>query len=303
MVLLNGYNVFGFKIISFLAGFINLGTSQNRQIANFQYVAPLMAYFDPSLDSSSSVHHLDSGNDFIVQWSDVVLHDNPQAGRFTFQCMLNKTGEIIFSYHKIAIPVTNISRAEHTVNIGISDAYYVDKLRHYYGIWQIFRTFYTYDAVNINQSRVINNTVIILRPKKNCIMARTCEDCMDIRSNTEFHCTWCNTLKRCSDGFDRHRSEWLTADCNSSGVFQQEKCFIQDKQQEDEPTPGLAPWLIAVICVCAVVVFGALAWLVYAFAHPNSKSGVCLQHCPGRCRRKSSESGPINPYVFNKVLF
>lgn len=28
----------------------------------------------------------------------------------------------------------NISRAEHTVNIGISDAYYVDKLRHYYGI-------------------------------------------------------------------------------------------------------------------------------------------------------------------------
>ena len=45
----------------FLAGFINLGTSQNRQIANFQYVAPLMAYFDPSLDDSSSVHHLDNG--------------------------------------------------------------------------------------------------------------------------------------------------------------------------------------------------------------------------------------------------
>ena len=59
------------KIISFLAGFINLGTSQNRQIANFQYVAPLMAYFDPSLDSSSSVHHLDSGGHFVcLLWRD-----------------------------------------------------------------------------------------------------------------------------------------------------------------------------------------------------------------------------------------
>ena len=33
---------------------------------------------------------------------------------------------------------------------------------------------------------------------------------------------------RCSDGFDRHRSEWLTAGCNSSGVFQVRfQCMIQ----------------------------------------------------------------------------
>lgn len=138
-------------------------------------------------------------------------------------------------------------------------------------------------------------------------MARTCEDCMEIRSNTEFHCTWCNKLKRCSDGFDRHRSEWLTAGCNTSGIVQSEKCVIQDKQQEDESSPGLAPWFIAVICLCAVVVFGALAWLVYAFAHPTSRSGLCLQHCTGRCCRKCTaknpEPGPTNSYVFNKVLF
>ena len=30
--------------------------------------------------------------------------------------------------------MANISSVEHSVNIGISDAYYVDKLRHYYGI-------------------------------------------------------------------------------------------------------------------------------------------------------------------------
>jgi len=38
---------------------------------------------------------------------------------------------------------------------------------------QIFRTFYTYDAVNINQSRVVNNTVIILHPKKSEFVFKT----------------------------------------------------------------------------------------------------------------------------------
>lgn len=38
---------------------------------------------------------------------------------------------------------------------------------------QIFRTFYAYDAVNINQSLVVNNTVIILRPKKSEFVYKT----------------------------------------------------------------------------------------------------------------------------------
>lgn len=67
------------------------------------------------------------GQKFIVQWSNILLHENPQgksvmlwkkntklikglysfhvclisAGGFTFQCTLNKTGEIVFSYHQV----------------------------------------------------------------------------------------------------------------------------------------------------------------------------------------------------------
>ena len=66
-LLLNNFLVL--KSSLFLAGFINLGASQNRQIANFQYVAPLMAYFDPSLDDSSSVHHLDNGKPHCEQYT------------------------------------------------------------------------------------------------------------------------------------------------------------------------------------------------------------------------------------------
>ena len=36
-----------------------------------------------------------------------------------------------FFHHQIPIAVANISSVEHSVNIGILDAYYVDKLRHY----------------------------------------------------------------------------------------------------------------------------------------------------------------------------
>ncbi|XP_068742952.1 plexin domain-containing protein 1-like isoform X4 [Montipora capricornis] len=283
-------------------GFINLGISKSRQVAKFQYVAPLMAHFNPSLNITSTVHHFTDGNEFIIQWSNVILDNDPEARTFTFQCVLNKTGEIKFIYHKIPFPVHNISVEGHPVAIGISDAYYVDTLKHYYGIWQLFRTFYTYDAVHINQSWVINNAAVIFRPKASCITAGTCEECAKRRESTEFNCTWCQKINRCSDGFDRHRPEWLSSGCISSGKYQVERCFSQESQIVSEGKQDLEPWMIAVICAGAVLLFACIAWLVYAFTHPNSRSGLCLiQH-----GRKNSENyddiGPTNSSVFNKVL-
>lgn len=291
-------------------GFINLGASTKRQIANFQFVAPLMAFFNPSLNDTSTVHYFGDGQKFIVQWSNIPLHENPQAGGFTFQCTLNKTGEIVFSYHQIPIPVRNISNASHAVNMGISDAYYVDTLRHYYGIWQIFRTFYTYDAVHINQSWAVDNAVVILRPKPNCITAKTCEECIERRNSTEFHCNWCQSLERCSDGFDRHRQKWLSSGCNKSEIFEVDKCGSSNDQLQitaKDSSGPLTPWIIAVICLGAIALLISGAWLIYAFTHPNSTSGLWLrQHGPGRvCRKrkeKNQDSGPTNPSVFNKIL-
>ena len=45
----------------FVLGFINLGASIKRQIANFQFVAPLMAFFNPSLNDTSTVHYFGDG--------------------------------------------------------------------------------------------------------------------------------------------------------------------------------------------------------------------------------------------------
>ncbi|XP_068742959.1 plexin domain-containing protein 1-like isoform X5 [Montipora capricornis] len=257
-------------------GFINLGISKSRQVAKFQYVAPLMAHFNPSLNITSTVHHFTDGNEFIIQWSNVILDNDPEAGSFTFQCVLNKTGEIKFIYHKIPFPVHNISVEGHPVAIGISDAYYVDTLKHYYGIWQLFRTFYTYDAVHINQSWVMNNAAVIFRPKASCITAGTCGECARRRESTEFNCTWCQKINRCSDGFDRHRPEWLSSGCISSVTYQVERCFSHGSQIVSEGKQDMEPWMIAVICAGAALLFACIAWLVYAFTHPNSRSGLCL---------------------------
>ena len=47
-------------------------------------------------------------------------------GEYTFQVILNKFGVIIFNYKKI--PTTNISNINHTVKIGLSDAYIYYKI-------------------------------------------------------------------------------------------------------------------------------------------------------------------------------
>ncbi|XP_015778697.1 PREDICTED: uncharacterized protein LOC107356608 [Acropora digitifera] len=277
--------------------------SKSRQLAEFQYVAPLMAHFNPSLNTKSSVHHFTDGTEFVVQWSDVIVDSHPEAGGFTFQCVLNKTGEIKFFYHKIPFPVQNISDEVHPVTIGISDAYYVDKLTHYYGIWRLFRTFYTYNALQINQSWPGNNTAVIFRPKPSCITARSCEECSERRESTAFNCFWCHKLTRCSDGFDRHRPEWLSSGCNATGIHQVGKCFSQETRVEAKEKEGLAPWIIAVICAFAVVLFVFFAWLLYAFTHPNSRSGLCLIQL---CKKKAENVDyidPTNSSVFNKVLF
>ena len=37
-----------------------MGTSKSR-VANVQFIAPLMAYFNPSLNDTSTVHHFSDG--------------------------------------------------------------------------------------------------------------------------------------------------------------------------------------------------------------------------------------------------
>ncbi|XP_043109931.1 plexin domain-containing protein 1 isoform X1 [Puntigrus tetrazona] len=192
-------------------GFIFTGEITHRMLTATQYIAPLMANFDPSFSKNSTVKYLDNGDIFVVQWDKVRLKDRETEGAFTFQTVLCHNGTIVFSYKDVPLPVEKINSTEHPVKVGLSDAFmgllsspqYPDAKR---------RTIYEYHRVEIDTTKIVNTSAFEFTPLPTCLQHNTCEQC--IQSNLTSGCGWCNTLRRCSNGIDRYRQEWLDYSCS-----------------------------------------------------------------------------------------
>ncbi|KAF6132146.1 plexin domain containing 2 [Phyllostomus discolor] len=83
-------------------GFIYTGEVVHRMLTATQYIAPLMANFDPSVSRNSTVRYFDNGTALVVQWDHVHLQDNYNLGSFTFQATLLIDGRIIFGYKEVS---------------------------------------------------------------------------------------------------------------------------------------------------------------------------------------------------------
>ncbi|KAK5881559.1 hypothetical protein CesoFtcFv8_022342 [Champsocephalus esox] len=198
------------QIIIATGGFIFMGDITHRMLTATQYIAPLMANFDPSYAKNSTVRYSDNGNVFVVQWDSVSLKDREAEGPFTFQAVLNKNGTIVFNYRDIPIPVEKMNSTEHPVKVGLSDAFMalppplqVSEAQR--------RTIYEYHRVEMNITKIIGRSAFEFTPLPTCLQHTSCDLC--ITSNMTTGCGWCNTLQRCSDGIDRHRQEWLDYNC------------------------------------------------------------------------------------------
>lgn len=69
------------------SGFIYTGDVVHRMLTATQYIAPLMANFDPSLSRNSTVIYSDNGNSTSI----LVLHDCVTLV-YSFLCTTNKCG-------------------------------------------------------------------------------------------------------------------------------------------------------------------------------------------------------------------
>uniref|UniRef100_A0A4W3HCV8 Plexin domain containing 2b n=1 Tax=Callorhinchus milii TaxID=7868 RepID=A0A4W3HCV8_CALMI len=191
-------------------GFIYTGEVVHRMLTATQYIAPLMANFDPSVSRNSTVRYFDNGTTLVVQWDNVHLQDTYDLGSFTFQAILHSDGRIVFSYKEIPVSVMQISSANHPVKVGLSDAFVV-----VHRIQQIpnvrRRTIYEYHRVELSMSKVTNMSAFEMFPLPTCLQYRSCATC--INTEITFNCTWCNKLQRCSSGFDRHRQDWVDNGC------------------------------------------------------------------------------------------
>ncbi|XP_068196936.1 plexin domain-containing protein 2-like isoform X2 [Antennarius striatus] len=191
-------------------GFIYTGDVIHRMLTATQYIAPLMADFDPSLSQNSTVFYFDNGTALVVQWNQIYLQENTSLGPFTFQTILHSDGRIVFIYKEIPININNISDENHPVKVGISDAFGV-----LHEIEQIpnvrRRTIYEYHKVDLVKTKISNSTAVEILPMPTCLQFSSCGPC--VTSQIGFNCSWCSRFQRCSSGFDRYRQDWVDLGC------------------------------------------------------------------------------------------
>uniref|UniRef100_A0A7N5JJA5 Plexin domain containing 1 n=1 Tax=Ailuropoda melanoleuca TaxID=9646 RepID=A0A7N5JJA5_AILME len=159
-------------------GFIFMGDTIHRMLTATQYVAPLMANFNPGYSENSTVAYFDNGTVFIAQWDHVYLHGREDRGSFTFQAALHRDGRIVFGYKEVS---------ELSCREGWVLESFIQQISH------------------LGELRTAAFSLAA------CLQHRSCDAC--VSSDLTFNCSWCHVLQRCSSGFDRYRQEWLAHGC------------------------------------------------------------------------------------------
>ncbi|XP_037665307.1 plexin domain-containing protein 1 [Choloepus didactylus] len=220
-------------------GFIFMGDVIHRMLTATQYVAPLMANFNPGYSDNSTVAYFDNGTVFVVQWDRVYLQGREDRGSFTFQAALHQDGRIVFGYKEIPMSILEISTSQHPVKAGLSDAFMVlnpspdvpESRR---------RTIFEYHRVALDPSKVTSSSAVEFMPLPTCLQHQSCDTC--VSSELTFDCSWCHVLQRCSSGFDRYRQEWLTYGCGQEAEGRTCEDFQDGEHSSSSPEGSLSPF-------------------------------------------------------------
>uniref|UniRef100_A0A8B9PCC3 Plexin domain containing 2 n=1 Tax=Apteryx owenii TaxID=8824 RepID=A0A8B9PCC3_APTOW len=295
-------------------GFIYTGEVVHRMLTATQYIAPLMANFDPSVSRNSTVRYFDNGTALVVQWDHVHLQDNYNLGSFTFQATLLNDGRIIFGYKEIPVSVTQISSTNHPVKVGLSDAFVV-----VHRIQQIpnvrRRTIYEYHRVELQMSKITNLSAVEMIPLPTCLQFNSCGPC--VTAQIGFNCSWCSKLQRCSSGFDRHRQDWVDSGCPEElpediYIFlmaSESLCCLpslfagSDGQNNTSPLIAaekkggtLHAGLIVGILILVLIVAAAILLTVYMYHHPTSAASLFfIERRPSRWPAMKFRRGSGHP--------
>ncbi|XP_044267904.1 plexin domain-containing protein 1 [Tribolium madens] len=295
-------------------GFLYTGDYVHSWLAATQYIAPLMANFDTSISNDSYIKYIDNGTAFTVEWEKVVLQDRANQGEFTFQTTLYKNGDIVFVYKNVPLFIKNITDDHHPVKVGLSDAYIIDRT-----IFLVRRkTIYEYHRINFVKGDIRNGTVIYLTALPTCLQNEDCLSCVTRKVST-FQCFWCPIIKRCSNGVDRKRQDWLANHCQSkkynesicshisgADIFDASNItYVHDanefqRQLEEynnasvlaatHPVRMGVSSIVAILFLIAMVA-GLAVWILYAYRNPHTTSGqILIRYRPSQWRWRRGEA-------------
>ena len=263
-----------------------------------------MANFDPTLNNRTVIKYVDNSTHFICTWENLLLQDQPDNGEYTFQVVLNRDGGITFNYKKV--PNLNISSINHTVKIGLSDAYIFYKIL---STSKIEYTIVQYHVVNVLVENIKTGNSIMFFMLKNCLQLETCSECLQGVAN--FKCLWCPMLNRCSDTMDRYRQEWIESSCPvDAGSQSNAICSVSNtnnnnfnnnannkyanKGQSSADGAGNVStgeyvrtvFVGLFLTILISMTLTTLGWAAYAYKNPTSPSGIWLiEHRPSRMAR------------------
>jgi len=205
------------KVYVTTGGFLSLSSRIHSFIYKIQYIAPLRLKLDPSLSEESEISYKLTENNLTVEWKRMRLPNASSKGQgeTTFQTTLYKNGDITFVYIKTHDNISDYSD-EHLyddkLEIGISDGFVQNG------------SLYMYHAISVPKSRIKDQTVVLLRAKPTCIRQQNCGDCLELLKTSNFDCSWCPKIQRCSDGADRLREHWDAHRCPKLNVTQLNHC-------------------------------------------------------------------------------
>merc|ERR1712141_28152 len=190
-------------------GFLSFAPKVHNLMYKTQYIAPLRIKLDPSRFNESTVDykvHGPFGNTFTIQWTNVSVaepYEHPLGGKFTFQATLHANGDIVFVYVFVPDLLTTDALYDHEPVAGLSDAFLIGDSE-----------LHVYHTMNVDNTDISTGTVIIFKAKPTCIRQTSCDACMNLRETSEFSCSYCPAVHRCSDGADRLREHWDQNRCS-----------------------------------------------------------------------------------------
>ncbi|RNA41160.1 plexin domain-containing 2 [Brachionus plicatilis] len=238
------------QIVVATGGFLYVGSLMNPLITKAQYIAPLMANFDPALSNTSMIKYVDNTTHFICTWENLRLQDQPDYGEYTFQVIINHDAKIeytIVQYHVVNIPLENVKTGNSIL---------------------------LFMLPNCLQLKTCDTCINSLT-NFNCIWCPELQRCSDTVDRyrqewLEFGCPMNYESQSNLTCFNAVR------EASDQKSFKEESAItIKDSDYAKSVSVGVF------LTVFLSMIFTTLIWVGYAYKNPNSTSGLWLiEHRP-----------------------